>query len=146
MVNLLADFGKNQSLTPKCQEVASKQYKLFELKPFIPACLWACIIFVLSTIPSIQMPGRFIAPDKLGHLVVYGILNWLIFRALAKRQTFTTKNAILATLFVTGFGIAMEFVQWAFFPNRFFEVWDMLANFTGAILSYFAFTFYITKK
>lgn len=114
------------------------------MKPILPAILWAGMIFFFSTSSGIQMPASIIAPDKIGHLVVYGVLNWLVIWALRKQKQLSHKSALWATLFVTSYGIALEFVQWAFFPNRFFEVWDMVANFAGAVLV-FIFTFYFTK-
>lgn len=115
------------------------------MKPFLPVIIWALVILGLSISPGIQLPETIVAPDKLGHLIAYGVLSWLLIRALAKNKSLSSKNAILAVLAVTVYGIALEFVQWAFFPNRYFEVWDMVANATGAVLSYLAFTFYFTK-
>ncbi len=115
------------------------------MKPFLPSILWALLILGLSISPSIQMPETVIAPDKLGHLVAYGILTWLIIKALEKNKKLSSKTANLTVLTVSMYGIALEIVQWAFFPNRFFEVWDMVANFSGAVLSYLVFTFYFTK-
>ena len=115
------------------------------MKPFLPAIVWAIAILGLSISPSIQLPETIVSPDKLGHLFAYGTLAWLVFRALSKKGSYSAKTAILAVTVVTSYGIALEFVQGTFFPNRYFEVWDMVANFAGAILSYFAFTFYFTK-
>ena len=116
------------------------------MKPFVPAILWAVLVFILSTMPGIQLPETIFTPDKLGHLAVYSIFNWLAIRGLAKRGSYSTKTAILATMIVASYGVAMEFVQGAFFPNRFFEVWDMVANFIGAVVGYIAFNFHFTKK
>lgn len=116
------------------------------MKPFIPAILWAVLVLILSTMPGIQLPKAIIAPDKLGHFAVYGIFNWLALKGLASSDNLSRRTALMVTLIVTGYGMAMEFVQWGFFPNRFFEVWDMVANFTGAVLGYIAFNFYFTKK
>jgi VanZ family protein len=115
------------------------------MKPFFPAIIWAAIIFGMSIGPSIQLPETAISPDKIGHLAAYGILTWLIIKALEKNKKLSSKTGNLTVLTVSMYGIALEIVQWAFFPNRFFEVWDMFANFSGAVLSYLAFTFYFTK-
>lgn len=108
--------------------------------------MWAILIIYLSTMPSVQLPENIIAPDKLGHFAVYCIFNLLVIRGLFRSDNLSTKNVLIATFVVTVFGIAMEFIQWAFFPNRFFEIWDMVANLIGAVLGYFAFNFYFTKK
>ena len=113
------------------------------MKPFLPAIICAVVIFGLSVGPGIQLPETLISsPDKLGHLVAYGILGWLSLSALSKNKTHPKSAVFLALLAVTIYGVVLEFVQWAFFPNRFFEVWDMVANFLGVLLSYFAHRFF----
>ncbi|MBI5917026.1 MAG: VanZ family protein [Bacteroidetes bacterium] len=116
------------------------------MKPFLPVLLWALAILVLSTGAGIQVPEVISSPDKLGHFFAYGILNWLTLRVLHKIGHLNPPNVVFSTLAVSTYGVALELVQWAFFPNRFCEIWDMVANFTGALTGYFAFTFYLTKK
>ena len=102
----------------------------------MPAIVWAIVILALSTTAGIQMPEVVFSPDKLGHFAAYGILAGLLFMALKKSGKYNKQSTILAVAAVTLYGVALEFVQWAFFPNRFFEVWDMIANFFGALLYY----------
>lgn len=111
------------------------------MKPFLPVIVWAAVIFYLSIDAGIQMPASIVSGDKLGHLLAYGLLNWLVLRALVIKKRFSRRAAFAAILFVTAYGIALEFVQLVFYPNRYFEYWDMVANFTGALLSYLAFIF-----
>jgi len=47
-------------------------------------------------------------------------------------------------LFATAFGALMEWVQFRFFPDRFFEYDDMLANAVGAVVGWWVFT--LTSK
>jgi len=116
------------------------------MKPYLPAICWATLILGMSIGPSIQLPETVFSPDKVGHLVAYGVLTWLVFWALKKNGKLSSSTANQTVLAVSIYGIALEFVQWAFFPNRYFEVWDMVANFSGAFLIYLAFTFYFTKN
>ncbi|MCF8244381.1 MAG: VanZ family protein [Saprospiraceae bacterium] len=116
------------------------------MKPFVPVILWAIIILILSTMPGVQLPTTIIATDKLGHFAIYGIFNWLAIKGLASSDNLTSKSVLIATLVVTSYGVLMELVQWGFFPNRFLEVWDMVANFIGAVLVYIIFNFHFTKK
>ncbi len=106
---------------------------------FIPAFGWALIILMLSTRVGIQLPETIVSPDKLGHFLAYGLLNWLVLWALHKNFRFSIRFAILSIIFTTIYGVAMEYIQWAFFPDRFFEYWDMLANFLGATIGYLVF-------
>lgn len=110
--------------------------KPFGFKHFLPAIVWAIVILALSTTAGIQMPEVVFSPDKWGHFAAYGILAWLVFMALKKSGQYNSKSTVVAVVVVSLYGVALEFVQWAFFPNRFFEVWDMVANFSGALLYY----------
>lgn len=116
------------------------------MKVYLPAMLWAILIFLLSTSVGIQLPKRIIALDKLGHLVAYGIFNWLLIRILIANQGVSIKRVTLATLVASGYGAIMEFIQWTYFPNRYFEIWDMVANFIGASMSSVIFYLYFTKN
>lgn len=99
---------------------------------------------MLSTRVGIQLPETIVSTDKLGHFLAYGLLNWLILWALQKNSRFNLKSAVLSIIFATVYGVCMEYVQWAFFPNRFFEYWDMLANLLGATIGFLVFN-YFTK-
>jgi len=119
------------------------QEKLFEKrsawKAFTPALICAAIIFCLSVISTgIQLPETFFSPDKIGHFAAYGLLSWLMLNGLRKTGRQETLFSMLAIAAVSGYGISLEFVQWAFFPHRYFEVWDMIANIAGAVFSYLA--------
>ncbi len=75
-----------------------------------------------------------ISMDKLGHAGAYGLLAWLLFQGFkaAKNRLATYMEAFIIFFLATGYGAFMEFVQATFFPYRFFEVDDMLANGIGA--------------
>ena len=97
------------------------------------AIFWLIAITWLSTRGGISLPGfKLIATDKLAHACSYALLVWLILLSVKHRTA-----AIFAGvwLFASLYGALMEWVQYRFFPNRFFEVDDMLANTIGAALS-----------
>ena len=103
------------------------------------------MIWYLSTGGGIQLPEIAISPDKIGHLVAYAILAWLWFSGFKKIGKWSKKTAWTTTVCVSLYGVFLEIVQWAFFPHRFFEVWDMIANITGALLAFLIFNL-ITNK
>ncbi len=115
------------------------------MNPYLPAILCALVIFYLSVSSGVQIPDMGISPDKIGHLAAYGMLAWLFFWGLKKDGKITRANMQKTVLGVSGYGIFLEFVQWAFFPHRYFELWDMVANITGACLSYLLFRTFIIK-
>ena len=106
-------------------------------KPYLPAALWLAVITVLSTSPGVPMPKfNLFSTDKIGHAAAYALLTWLLLRGFqaAKNRSANWKEAFFIFGLSAGYGILMEFVQGTFFPYRFFEVDDMLANAFGATL------------
>lgn len=120
--------------------------KIQTLKYYLPAIIWAIVILGLSVSSDIRIPSpEIIQMDKLGHLLAYGLLTGLILFGLRWKEDYNMRRAIWAVFIVSLYGILLECVQWAFFPYRFFEVWDMIANITGALLSILLFRFLILK-
>lgn len=83
------------------------------------------------------MPLEWLSPDKIGHLVFYGILTgwlfWGCYRSCATKRPL--KRYIYgSTLFAALYGAALEGVQ-ARLPHRQFDYADMLANCIGALLA-----------
>jgi VanZ family protein len=108
------------------------------LQRFTPALLWAAIIFALSTFGSVNPPDlvpNLLEPDKLAHAVAYFLLASLVTWGFLGNG-FTFRQAVLYSFFGSvGYGILMELIQYHFFPNRFFEKWDIVANTIGCLLS-----------
>jgi VanZ family protein len=94
------------------------------------AMLWLGIITWLSTAPSIQLPSfSLLSADKLAHAACYALLTLLLLWAGPPRWW-------LMPLCASLYGAFMEWVQATFFPSRFFEYDDMLANAIGAYGAY----------
>lgn len=49
-----------------------------------------------------------------------------------------------ALIISTTYGIGMEVVQYTFFPGRYFEFWDIVANISGAFAGVILFRKFIT--
>lgn len=99
------------------------------------------LIVWLSSGPGLQIPSTWwnlFSPDKLGHLFFYGVLATLTLRGLHRSgylpQPEAVKPRVWIAIGVSALGMLMEFNQWAFFPGRYFEMADELANIAGAIL------------
>ncbi len=107
------------------------------LKDFLPAILWALIILILSAGPGISLPEEWwdlFSPDKFGHLAFYGVLSFLLIYGFFKRKDYSKKKEIQSIILASSFGIAMEVMQYAFFPGRYFEIMDIIANIIGSII------------
>lgn len=96
--------------------------------------------------PSVNLPEDLfdlLAPDKWAHAFVYGVLTLLIIRGYFTNSNWTKKTTIIAVLLASIFGILMEIMQYSFFPNRYFEFLDIIANISGSIGSLFFTRFFI---
>lgn len=116
---------------------------------FVPALIWLVVITGLSVTPGNDLPQiNIISADKFAHAFVYGLLTWLILRGIwrSKDRTITNKQIALVVLFAAGWGVLMEFVQYAFVPGRFYEYADMLANAIGALLGWLIFTLFSRRR
>ncbi|TNE50964.1 MAG: VanZ family protein [Bacteroidetes bacterium] len=119
------------------------------LKAFAPAFCWLLIIVYLSTQGTIPTPQfNLFQMDKFAHAAAYGLLSVLILWGLVRThrdRRFPVLAGILTFLFASGFGALMEVVQYKYFPGRFFEYDDMLANAIGAVLGWLIFAWALEK-
>jgi len=124
-----------------------KSYILKQLKRilervwhFLPAFFWGTTIFVLSTTGNIQLPEvSFLESDKLGHFAAYGLLTFLVLTGFSRQGVVTRSKIAGSILFCCFYGVLLEIVQYTFFPNRYFELYDALANAVGSVAGYFVF-------
>ncbi|MBP6810584.1 MAG: VanZ family protein [Saprospiraceae bacterium] len=108
------------------------------LKPFLPAIFWLAIVTYLSVTSKLQVPKfQLFAADKIGHAAAYALLVWLLAWSVwkSKNRALTRGEMFILFCFAAAYGALMEWVQGTFFPNRFFEFDDMLANAAGAFLA-----------
>lgn len=114
------------------------QEKGFKFQPFIPACISLLGITALSVMPSVSLPDfNLLAPDKLGHALVYAIQSWLILRGFARSSKAKPglREYAIAFGISAAWGVLMEFVQYALLPGRMCEFDDMIANAFGALVA-----------
>ncbi|BDS09371.1 VanZ family protein [Aureispira anguillae] len=111
----------------------------YKTKYFVPAIIWAILIWSLSTTSNLPpVPWNFLSADKVGHLFFYAVETLLLIGALSKSLGWTKGGNwawILCCMIIAGFyGIVLEFVQ-ATIPDRSFDYADMLANFAGTLVA-----------
>ena len=102
---------------------------------FIPAFLVFLGILLLSTILTfpMQVEGvKFL--DKWEHTFAYAVLVISFLVAFQKNGLLQPKNWLLLLVGCALYGILLEVAQFVFFPNRFFEWFDALANVLGALI------------
>lgn len=98
---------------------------------WIPAIVWAGVILVLTSWPNPQLPFSVSGLDKVVHFSMYGILGFLVGRALPRQRILSALVAAAVGLAV--FGALDEWHQ-RFIPGRSADVRDWLADVTGMVL------------
>lgn len=100
--------------------------------------------------PSVPTPDfKLVGPDKLAHCFVYGVLVWLGLRAFRRYKPESPSRLMQGFgmfTFASGWGVMMEYIQGAYFPGRFFEFDDMIANAAGAAAGWLLFSFFYRKS
>ncbi|HNU96779.1 MAG TPA: VanZ family protein [Candidatus Portnoybacteria bacterium] len=88
------------------------------LKYWLPAVVWAGVIFMLSAIPNLKTDSEqdFLL-RKIAHMVEFGILTWLFFRALNQEKISFRKTLIFSFIFALFYACSDEFHQ-LFVRNR----------------------------
>lgn len=118
-----------------------------KLLNWMPAILWALLIFLQSNDPSPR--GADIAPDYLLHFFAYGILALAIILGFSGgikylwRGQFSGRHLLLSFLLAAAYGFSDEWHQ-SFIPGRHASWADIAANSLGALS--IAFLLLIWKK
>ena len=102
---------------------------------------WTILIVVLLCLPGKAIPTGGIFGiknlDKIVHVGLFGtfVLLWgiLAWNRSKNRQKWPIWLAVIVLLSV-GLGVALEFIQAAYIPNRSFDVWDIWSDVAGSVL------------
>jgi hypothetical protein len=121
-----------------------KKIFLKKIEPsFIPAFAWSAVTTVLLVLPGSSLPKETwfdnIAPDKWIHAFIFAVM--VALWCWASLSIYTTaaqlkKAFILFAILWLVYGIAMEFVQKNFIPNRSFDVGDIIADGVGCVIGF----------
>ena len=108
------------------------------LVAWLPVVAYMGLIFFLSGRPSMvqEVPGHEKIPylNKYGHIVEYGVLGWLLRRALTRSRMQTRLGTTrMALLIASLYGISDELHQY-FVPTRLCEFSDMVIDTLGAAI------------
>ncbi len=101
---------------------------------WLPPIIWGALIFSVSarTVPQVsQVYAVDFTVHKLAHVIEYGILGILIYRAL-KQEKISKKEAIIYAIIIACFyGFTDEFHQ-SFTPHRTTRLRDVFIDTIGA--------------
>ncbi|MFM7839405.1 MAG: VanZ family protein [Chitinophagaceae bacterium] len=104
------------------------------------AISWTVLTLVLLCLPGSAIPGKgfFSIPhlDKVAHIILFGnfVLFWSLYAGRQKWAIVTLYYLIICIVLISiSLGIAMEFIQLNYIPNRGFDVWDIGADGLGSV-------------
>lgn len=101
---------------------------------WVPASVWACVIFGFSAIPGSNIPGHY---GSLAHFTEYAILGVLV--AWPMRSKTGTAGAVLLAISIAAGYAATDELHQAFVPLRTPDVVDWLVDTAGATVGAIAF-------
>lgn len=103
---------------------------------YLPVIAWATLIYHLSsgTVPATSdIYWQNFAVKKIGHIIFFGFLSLLIYRALIASGFIKRKALILAIVLTVFYGATDEFHQ-SFIQGRESRVRDVLIDGLGAVI------------
>ena len=103
------------------------------LRPLTLPVLLFIVIFYLSSLPGDTYVPSFFSADKVLHVCVYGVLGYLVARALGSYGISRKQIFIRAFALCILYGISDE-VHQLFVPHRHASVMDVLADGIGSSL------------
>lgn len=85
-----------------------------------------------TSLPEIKL--NLFQPDKLAHAAVYCLLTASLIWAFERNKRLQVKTMWFSFAISCFYGILIECAQYSFFPDRYFEVYDIIANIIGSLL------------
>lgn len=114
---------------------------VMSLKNFVkfwgPVIVWGGIIFYFSTLPGSKFPRVSFGGSVVSatvHIFEYGVLYFLVFRAVNSLTVKRTSNWFLPFVFCLVYAVSDEFHQ-KFTPGRKATIQDVGFDFSGMLLS-----------
>jgi len=104
---------------------------IFNIKKLVPAIVWAFFILILCLMPGKDLPQTSIWQfDKMVHFSFYCLLFFLLNRSLS-RSNINLLAVLLIICFI--YGLSIECMQGAWLKDRYFDIYDAIANGVGAL-------------
>jgi VanZ family protein len=113
--------------------------------------IWLLLITIGSILPGKTLPTQswniFDNFDKLLHFLAYMGFILLVGWANFKEKKLNKKQLLIVVFITAVYSSLIEGVQWLMYVDRYFEVFDILANITGLFAGYWiSVKFLKTKK
>jgi VanZ family protein len=104
------------------------------------ALIWTLVVAFLTLLPGKDLPEISIVNfDKVAHLGVFAILEFLYLRWIGKRYLWITAACII-------YGGLLEVLQGAFYVDRYADIWDFVFNGLGCIVALLVVKYWIKSR
>lgn len=103
------------------------------LKIYGPPVFYAVMIFIVSSVPSLQLNTGFSYQDKLAHIIEYTVFGFLLQRAFHIDKGRNFRYFICALAIGSVFSVFDEIHQ-LWIPGREAEIGDFIADIIGVLL------------
>jgi len=118
-----------------------------------PGFLWILLIFVITGLPGDYVPAylsflEWLSPDKWVHIILFGVLSFLLLRGLRKQYQFPGLRyhyVHYTLLFGIILGLITEVMQVFVFTGRNGNVFDFAANTMGCFAGWGAYRLFNRK-
>lgn len=110
----------------------------------VPIVLYCAAIFALSSLPRLPETVSWM-PDKIGHVILYSGLGWLVARELKLRGVAAPYWLwVGSAVFCLAYGITDEVHQY-FVPGRSFQLGDLVADTAGGLIGGGVYSLWLKK-
>ncbi len=118
-------------------------------RPLLPGLLWTLLIAALTLMPGNYIPRittflDWLGPDKILHLLLFGIYSFLLLEGFRRQHSHSLlqKHPIFVALLIgIVFAIFTEVMQMHVIPGRHGNIYDFLADVLGSILGIISWRF-----
>jgi len=107
------------------------------------------IIFALIILAGSVLPGQNLPSiplwniDKLVHISFYAVFAFLLIYEYQRYRPWSFRSHIVMTIAICGgYGLFIEYIQGNFIANRFFDVYDLIANIIGVFVGLAAYSLF----
>jgi VanZ family protein len=127
--------GSDYAASPHWRGPASAVFRLVAL--WIPVLGWAALIFYFSSLPHLRITQAWwdLMVRKIAHLAVFGVLAWLIARALAGSAAWREPRLRTTALSMAILYAMSDEVHQSFVPGRYGSWIDVAIDGAGASLA-----------
>ena len=116
------------------------------MKLWLPPCGLAAIIFLFSSTPGTYFPNHPEYLNNIVHLTEFGLLGFLLARAIIHGRSLTNTGLLLwTTAICVSFGFLDEAHQFMV-PERMFDLKDLLFDSAGAVAGSGSYILFRTRK